>query len=205
MSRIKAGPNDCIDSIAFAHGLFWQTVWDHPENRALKDLRRDPNVLDEDDEVFVPEIEIKEESGATEQRHRFRRKGVPAKIKIRVMVDDEPVADTPCVLIIDGRSTSLTTDGDGFVEIEISPGARRGELRVQRQNRTTIYHLNLGGLPPLDTEDGVRDRLGGLGYATSTDEEFLAARRRFRADHNLAESDAVDDALRDKLKEVFGQ
>ena len=77
---VKQG--DCISSIAQKHGLFWDKVWNHPKNANLQERRKDPNVLSPGDVVFVPDKDEKEESGATEQRHRFKRKGVPEKLRI---------------------------------------------------------------------------------------------------------------------------
>lgn len=205
MSRITVGPKDCVDSIAFRHGLLWKSVWNHAENSALKESRKDPNVLLENDEVFVPEIELREESAATEQRHRYRRHGLPSKVKIRILVDDDPVANAPCTLVIDGVSRELETDGDGFIQAPIMPDASRGELRVRRGNKTSIYTLNLGGLRPLDTREGVRDRLKGLGYAVGDDESFDGAVRKFRDKNGLEPDGGIDDPFRSKLKESFGQ
>ncbi|MFH1075402.1 MAG: hypothetical protein V1753_00935 [Pseudomonadota bacterium] len=49
---VKQG--DCIESIAFKHGLFWETVWNHPNNQQLKQERKNPNILLAGDKVFVP-------------------------------------------------------------------------------------------------------------------------------------------------------
>jgi len=35
-------------------------------------------------EIFIPDLELKHESGATEQRHRFKLKGVPEDLVIQV-------------------------------------------------------------------------------------------------------------------------
>lgn len=78
-------PGDCIESIAFNHGLFWETIWNHPNNQPLRAARDSPNVLLPGDKVFVPEIRTKEEPGATEQLHRFRRCGVPGILRLRIM------------------------------------------------------------------------------------------------------------------------
>ncbi|MEO6800582.1 MAG: peptidoglycan-binding domain-containing protein [Rhodanobacter sp.] len=86
------GAGECISSIAQEHGHVWNTLWDHPANAALKSARGDPNVLLEGDQLTVPPLRVREESCAVDQRHRFVRKGVPAKFRLRVM---EPPEQTP--------------------------------------------------------------------------------------------------------------
>lgn len=92
---VKQG--ECIESISFEHGLFWDTLWNLPENAELKQKRKDPNILFPGDEVFVPDKEEKTESCATEQKHRFRKKGVPAELRIRFMktIEDEKCESPP--------------------------------------------------------------------------------------------------------------
>ena len=76
------GQGECIDSIAFEHGFFVDTIWDYSKNSELKKLRKDPNILQPGDIVIIPELKIREESCAAEKKHRFRRKGVPAKLSL---------------------------------------------------------------------------------------------------------------------------
>ena len=84
---------DCISSIAFERGFFWETIWNHPKNADLKQKRVDPNILKEGDVVHVPDKELKEESCATDQKHQFKVKGVPAKLKLKLM--EPPKNDDP--------------------------------------------------------------------------------------------------------------
>ncbi len=76
---------DCLHSIAMNRGLLWQKIWDHPENSTLKSLRKDPNILKEGDTLFIPDLEVRQESRGTDQKHVFKRKGLPAVLKLRIL------------------------------------------------------------------------------------------------------------------------
>jgi len=93
--KIKQG--DCVSSIAHDHGLFWETIWNHPENKQLKEDRKDPNILYPGDELFIPAKEEKLESCSSESKHSFRKKGVPAKLKFRFMkiIEEEQIESPP--------------------------------------------------------------------------------------------------------------
>ena len=85
--RVQQG--DCIASIAEAHGFFWETLWKLPENSGLKQLRKEPTILQEGDVVQIPELREKEEHCGTEARHKFTRKGVPAILRMRILKTSE--------------------------------------------------------------------------------------------------------------------
>lgn len=90
--QVKSG--DCLSSIAFDHGFFPDTLWNHSENASLKQNRKKMNHLEKGDLVKIPEKEEKEESAASEQKHRFRKKGVPAKLKLKILKQDAVDAQT---------------------------------------------------------------------------------------------------------------
>jgi N-acetylmuramoyl-L-alanine amidase len=199
--KVKQG--ECISSIAAQYGLFPETIWDDPANADLKEQRADPNVLSPGDVVVIPDKRAKEETGGTEQRHRFRRKGVPAMLRLQIKRDDQPRANVPFVLTVDGTSTNGTTDGDGMVEVPIPPGARQGELKITEGDVEEIYPFRLGTLDPLDSEEGVRGRLRGLGYDDSL--EFADLVREFQHREGLDPTSHIDEPTKAKLREVFGQ
>src|ERR1700676_5647428 len=63
---------DHLSKIAKDNGFTDYTViWDHPNNSDLKKQRQNPNILLPGDQVFVPDMEQKHESGPTDKRHTF--------------------------------------------------------------------------------------------------------------------------------------
>jgi N-acetylmuramoyl-L-alanine amidase len=194
---------DCLSSIAEQYGFFWSTLWNHADNSDLKQLRKDPNALLEGDVVVIPDKTAKEESCATEQKHKFKRKGVPAKMKIRMMLDDEPRKNEPYKLCIDGKWTEGKTDGDGYIEADIPADAKQGELRLGSGKDVDIFQLGFGTLDPQDSESGAEDRLLGLGYDLSAGvEEALKA---FQTNEKLTVNGELDETTQTKLKEKYGQ
>jgi hypothetical protein len=156
----KVVQGDCISSIAEAQGFFPDTIWNDPGNSDLKQQRKSPDILCPDDIVVVPDLEERNESAGTETRHRFRRKGVPAILKLQVLREaeqepvamgtgssrdeseyeapdyepfkreDEPVRDAEYFFTAEDVEQKGCTDGEGKLEVTIPPGAQTGRLRV---------------------------------------------------------------------------
>jgi N-acetylmuramoyl-L-alanine amidase len=237
-------PGDCVDSIAEKHGLCWETVWDHPDNSVLKAERKGPNLLLPGDRLTVPEKSRGEESGSTEERHRFRRLGVPAILRLRFLkeegeeieedadgtsgsfssddlhavsedpdpdeqkVEEEPRANVPYRLEVDGIVSEGETDDEGRVEVTIPPDARGGKITLEpATEREAVFELKLGHLDPIEEPSGVKQRLNNLGIfcADASNEatpELEAAVREFQEKHGLEVTGEVDDATRDELEEL---
>ncbi|MGB9698791.1 MAG: LysM peptidoglycan-binding domain-containing protein [Thermodesulfobacteriota bacterium] len=199
--KVKEG--DCLSSIAVQYGISWEKIWNHPKNSSLKAKRQDPNVLYPGDVVFIPDKEDKEESGGTEQKHRFKAKGAMAKIKIRLTIDDEPRANEPYKLEIEGQTKEGTTDGDGYLEEKIPAKAKGGKLIVGEGHAQDIYEFQLGTIDPIDTDEGIKCRLFNLGYAIKQDLSITI--REFQQKEGLNVTGVADEATRNRLKEKFGQ
>jgi len=199
--QVKQG--ECILSIAVEHGLFWETLWNHPDNSELKSKRKNPNELLPGDAVVIPDKEIKRESCGADQHHKFVKKGVPAKVRLKITRDDKPRANQPFTINIDGKYTSGQTDGDGMIEVAIPPNAVRGELKVGEGNDEEGYQFLFGTVDPIDTENGVKGRLRSLGYDDSMNYADLL--KEFQQKEGLSASGQLDANTKAKLEERFGQ
>jgi N-acetylmuramoyl-L-alanine amidase len=197
----RARQGDCISSIAAREGLFWQTLWD--QNSDLKAARKDPNRIAPGDKVSIPDLEIKQVAAATEQTHRFKRKGIPAKLKLVIERDHIPLKSTAFTLTIGANTMEGETDDTGLIDIPIDPTAKTARLEIADLE----YELQLGGLDPEDCNEGMQARLMNLGFydgALDGDigEQTQAAVEAFRAFAELGPGTEVDDEMLDKLFEL---
>jgi hypothetical protein len=206
MPLIKVRQGDSIDSIAQRYGHFWETIWNHPENAELKQRRVNPDVLDPEDEVFVPEIRLKQESRPDADKHVFRRKGIPERISIQVKEEGEPVANEDYVLEVEEQRYSGQTDSDGMIEHPIDPAARSGKLTLGTGSKARAYRLRFGHLDPASEVSGVQARLKNLGYdggeiSGRMTEQTRQALEAFQTDVGLTVSGEVDGPTEDALED----
>jgi N-acetylmuramoyl-L-alanine amidase len=184
----------------------WETIWKHPENASLRSIRK-PDVLYPGDPLFIPEKSAREEQGATEKRHRFRRKGVPAKLHLQLMKDGQPRANETYSLNVDGKITTGTTDAEGKLEIRIPPNAKEAKLLLGEKQEE--FTLDLGHLDPVSEVSGVQARLNNLGFYCGEVDGKLgprtkAALKSFQKEHGLPETGEADAATRAELEEAHG-
>ncbi|HBY58182.1 MAG TPA: hypothetical protein DEH78_00060 [Solibacterales bacterium] len=204
--RVQKG--DCIASIADKYGHFWGKVWQYGPNAQLKNLRKNPNVLMDGDVVVVPEKAPGEKDAATDQLHTYRRKGVPSKVRLRMMAHDKPRRDIDWTFDVDGKTHRGKTDGDGYLSLPVPPGVQRGVLKLYVDNLVEEHTINLGYLNPITEVTGIQQRLRNLGIecpeSGAMDEDTKNALNEFRAKYELEPADGPDQATIDKLKEVHG-
>jgi hypothetical protein len=169
-----------LNSIAHKYGLLPDSIWLHPQNKTLRDLRKDGDILLPGDTLYIPDRELKSIAVATSQRHRMRRKGVPAKFRLQLFHNQICRANQRWTLDVDGKQYQGVTDSSGVLKIFIDPEARRGILIIgPDQSR---LELQFGELDPITEESGYVKRLRNLGLLTD--------------DYRLDISHKTDDALR---------
>jgi hypothetical protein len=202
---------DCIASIAGEYGFFPDTIWNHSDNASLKAQRQDGYMLVPGDVVIIPDLRPGQESGATAKKHRFRRKGVPEMLRLVIRdEEDQPRANLPYLLTIDGEHREGSTDADGRIQEPIPPRAKLAKLRVGPEEEGLEYELQLGGMDPISETTGVQARLHNLGYDVGPADGELGERgqkalEEFQYEHALEPTGRLDDATRHKLEEIHDQ
>jgi len=200
---------ECLSSIAAQYGFSdWRTIYDDAANAQLRATRPNPNVLYPDDELIIPDRQLRQENRPTDARHRFQVNAQPTFLNVRLQdPEKKPIANIAYTLEIDGIKREGSTDGDGWVKQKIPAQAQSGVLilRPDPKNPEAVvrWELKLGHLDPLETDSGVTGRLNNLGYRPRTDEhdEYVAAVRKFQEDNGLTVDGIVGGQTRDKLRQ----
>lgn len=205
---------DCMASIAFDSGFLPESLWQLPENAALKSERKSMNILHPDDVVIIPPPRANPLEAATGMHYTLRRKGVPEKLRIR-FVDffGRPRAGIPYLLTIataDGtpvRDRKGSTDNDGMIQEPIPPNAVSGRIFLDEGDEQEEIEYDLGYVNPLDELSGIQARLNNLHYNSGSengelDEPTRAALALFQQHHNLPVTGEPDDATKAKLEEL---
>lgn len=202
-----------LSSIAKQYGFNdYHTIWEDPQNTALKQQRQSPNVLFPGDSLVIPDKEAKGEQRPTGQQHQFKISRPPVRLRLALRdFDNQPLVNTECEIQVDGSSKSLTTDGDGRIEVAISATAQEATLVFK--DPLVPFDLSvpikIGHLDPVDQVSGQKARLSNLGYITrpleEVDDTFLSyVVQEFQCDFDLPVTGVCDDATQAKLRKLHG-
>jgi N-acetylmuramoyl-L-alanine amidase len=205
---VKQGEH--ISRIAEKYGfLDHRTIWEHPENASLKNLRDNPWILFPGDVVHIPDKLVKKELVPTTKTHTFKLKLERLKLKVAVKDhEDNPIANTPLQMNVEGSVKSLTTDGDGKAEREILKSAAKGMVTI------TDFEipLRIGDLDPVEELSGQKARLNNLGYDAGDprgpegpdDQRFRSAVEEFQCDNDLDVTGVCDEGTQVALEDKHG-
>jgi hypothetical protein len=204
-----------LSSIASQYGFKDYTgIWNHAENVQLKQQRDNPNVLLAGDSVYIPDIEQKQEQGATTTRHKFVLN--LKLLKLRLTLEDiyeKPIANSPCTLVVDGKQFQLTSDANGKIEQGIDPAAQSCILTIGGDDSPFAQQpisIKIGDLDPVDVQSGQRARLNNLGYMAGysdddpDDPQFRSAVEQFQCDNKIDVDGALGPQTQARLRDVHG-
>ena len=202
-------PGDTMISIAHSHGYRnWQAIYGHPRNATLRARYPDPSLLLPGETVFLPEKGTDPRLCQTTRRHVFRVKRLRARMRFSVGDEDRVFARARYELWVDGERFEGTTDGDGVIDVRVSPGASTARVSVWADGDDSDpweWTLRVGHLDPIDSDSGLRGRLANLGYpADDGDDGLREALSRFQFDAKIEVTGVLDDPTLAKLRERSG-
>ncbi len=129
----------------------------------------------------------------------------------RAEAKPEAMTNVAYELLSDGNLVAKGfTDGDGKFSAPIAPNAQNGLLVLDKgKPEECTIELHFREMAPLSEPAGVGRRLYNLGFpcsttATDITPDISEAIRRFRAREGLPAGGDLDDATRNKLKDVYG-
>ncbi len=213
---VKQG--EYLSSIARRYGFSdYKVIWNDPNNAKLKERRKNPNVLYPGDRLYLRDKEEKQESGSTEQRHRFRVKN--PNLELRLVLEgqyEKPIKNAQCELHVENEVLHLTSDGLGHINQSIPATAKNAFLIIKDQEtplNEIVIPIKIGHLDPVEEQSGQQSRLNNLGYfagsltAASNEENqalFLSAVEEFQCEHGLTVDGKCGPLTQTKLKQVHG-
>ena len=204
---VVAKLGDCISSLAFIHGFAPDTIWEHDGNRELRELRPNMFQIAPGDRVHIPSLRDKVVTCGLDSAHRFRRRGVPERLRVRLWSDHgKPRAELPYTLEVSGRVEEGATDKAGRVEHWISPLAKRAVLTIEHDTLLEVHEFELGHAQPKPCPPQALARLRELGHLPAQPEPpepqlLESALRAFQRERGLCESGDYDPATRWSLLE----
>lgn len=213
MKTHKVKKGDCFSSIGKKYGFHDPNVlYSDAANAGIKSKRTNMHVLSPNDEVAIPEKPTKTMDLAAESCTTFSVKGIVTEFKLVVEdFDGNALAHREYLLDAEGLKFEGKTDGAGLIEEKINAQSIRAELTVyldSDKKNSIFWPLRIGCLTPIDETAGVQSRLNNLGYFCANekgneDKSTKAAVNAFKHNHGLADDDVIDQAVRDKLLELY--
>jgi N-acetylmuramoyl-L-alanine amidase len=204
---------ECLASIARTyHSWDWRTIYNHANNSDFRQKRTNPNVIYPGDRIYIPDLNPVSKDAVTDTKHRYKLKWQPTSIWI-CLEDGKgtPFASKKYRLEIEGKIYEGTTGEDGSMRVEIPPTAASGELTVwmdDDQYDDCTWRLKLGHLDPIKEVSGVQGRLNNLGCICGKVDGIVGPRTKsavqaFQARVGLPVTGAIDEPLRQKLREAY--
>ena len=211
MREHQVEKGECLASIAAKYGQDWRKLWDHPDNKQLREKRKEPNVLLAGDVVKIPDADKVKHLCQTNQFHTFTLADQSSLLELQLLDEtDQPRSDVSYELYIDGQKTaSEVTGADGMVQCKVPPDAKAGRLVLLHGEHKEEYQLDLGHLDPWDEPTGVQQRLNHLGYECGQVDGLVGPATRqaltyFQEDNGLKATGELDEATLRKLEETYG-
>ena len=207
---IRAG--DYLLQLADRFGFDPETVWQHGDNADLRAARTDPQQLAPGDVLQIPDTAPEPLQLQNGSSNKFKGHVRKVEVHFTLRAGNELLANEPYqVEGIPGPPIRGNSDGDGKISFHVPTAVRSVSVYLPHMARR--MPIVVGGIDPIDTPMGARQRLANLGcYGTGHEAEEGAAvaddaRARtatlvFQRRHGLAATGEIDAATRTALADA---
>lgn len=156
---IKQG--DYLAKLAYEFGFDADAVWNDDQNKDLRELRQDPNILCPCDVLYIPEPSpAPAHSLTTGTTNTFVSDAPTVTVTIRFV--DAPLASQAYTVQELPQLGGLTTGGDGTATFPIPVTLETFTIAFGDSGAT--FTFDVGHLDPIQTPSGILQRLQNLGY-----------------------------------------
>jgi len=130
---------ESIGGLAAANGLSWEKLWNDPGNAEVKRVRKHPGMIQAGDRLHIPPKQPKTVTVAAKKKHRFRRVGVPAPVRLQFHAFGQARKGEKYELEVDGKIIQKgKLDAKGGLEAPVPPDSRKatvylGDTREARE------------------------------------------------------------------------
>ena len=202
---VKQG--DFLASIAWAHGVQDDAIWNHPANAALKTSRSSANVLCPGDVLYVPDAKPTRFKLAVGSSNVFEAQVPTTTLQVAFADDGVPWAgESYRVEGVFGMKIEGSTDGDGVATLDVPINC--GSLDIVFPDRGRRFRFDVGHLDPVSEPSGARARLQHLGYlrpvAPGDGDAMDRAVRDFQAANSLESTGELTGETLDALADRYG-
>lgn len=214
-------PGETLHSIANAYGFRdWRRIYDHPENQALRDAGRTPDVLFAGDVVHVPTLEPKWVSCQTERVHEFVVSRPPYAFAVEL--DGLPATHAGGAYRLDAEGEVIRghVPASGrirhdlrrpikSVTLTIDPVSPTDPANDEEPTSPLELEFSVGHLDPVSEVTGVQGRLANLGFYEGEIDGDAAQHTRsaiaeFRRTEGLPDGESIDSPMSDRLAQRHG-
>jgi hypothetical protein len=217
--------SDYLLKIAHKFNFDPDTVWNDPKNDALRKARPNPNILFAGDLLYIPD-QLNSDPPSHEliagSTNTFVATDPPTvSVAVKFVSEDDPSAYASKAYTVKELDllTGLATDDEGMASFDAPLTLESATIVFTDTGESFL--LRVGWINPIDTNSGVLQRLGHLGFLEDIglrrtyvvdddgpeepDDATLAlGLMAFQASQNLPTSGVLDDATADALTKAHG-
>lgn len=201
---------DHLERIAWEGGVSARSVQELEENAHLRE-RRDPNVLEPGDVVYLPDRRPPELTVTKSTTNKFVARLPRSRIEMTLRGPSGALSGAAFTVEgVPGPPIEGTTDGEGVARFDLPIHAEHAEVVVAEH--CLRFRVRVGHLDPPETESGVFARLHQMGYLAGgpPGEDIRSAAaleravRAFQTDRGIEATGELDQETRDALVERHG-